>query len=523
MINHTDNDRPDLTLTEKNNKSRYHGMDLLVFSKDSKTFISGNRIEGHIRLWDAITGQQLGIFEQVTQFKGISKQEPEPLIGISVLAFSPNGNNIACGHDDNTIRLYDIVTKTEVAVFTGHQERIITITYSPDSSKLVSVSTDNTIHFWDVNKKREISKLTGTQCPIVKLAFSPDGKILASVGYDGTIRFLDPISGRELKNFATGHIMSIIGLAFTKENKILVSAAQNGSVQKWDVMNGILHPSPNVEHYERTKAFAFSADATLYASHGEDVVRVSKTSIRYLPHSETHLWSLTHGKNVISLPHSYGALAFSPDNKLLAACNTKTTSIWNIQKRQELFNIDVRQFFMHMVVRFSPDGKTFTTGGMDGEVHIWDVNTGIKLGTMGTGLREYSRNLAYSPDNSILAVSYVNAVKNVNNHLKLWNLVTKKEMYTLLKPKDNVRIGRIGFSPDGKTLLVTTQRFNLGEIRLFDVESGMPLPPILTGHTLEIKTLAFSHDGKTLATGSADGTILLWDWDQINKQISIGN
>ena len=153
-MNHIDNYRPDLTLIEENNKPGNHSGDIVAFSNDSKTFVSGDPKEGQIRLWDAITGQQLGNFKAKTKFKGISKREPEPLKGVNVLTYSPNGEAIACGHDDNTIRLYDIVTKTEIAVLKGHQERINTITYSPDSSKLVSGSADNTIRFWDVNKKR---------------------------------------------------------------------------------------------------------------------------------------------------------------------------------------------------------------------------------------------------------------------------------------------------------------------------------------------------------------------------------
>lgn len=521
LIDHIDNYRPDLTLIEENNKPGSHSGDTVAFSNDGKTFVSGDTKEGQIRLWDAITGQQLGIFKAKTKFKGISKREPEPLKGVNVLAYSPNGEAIACGHDDNTIRLYDIVTKTEIAVLKGHQERINTITYSPDSSILVSGSADNTIRFWDVNTKKELSKLTGYKSQIVELAFSPDGKILASGGYDGTIRFLDPNNGRELKIFATGHISTTIGLAFTKDNKMLFSAAYNGSVYIWDIKNGTTLPSPNVKPYDKTEAFAFSADATLYASHGADTVvrsRGSNTRTSWLPHPDTHLWSLPHGQDIITLPNSYEALAFSPDKQLLAASKSRETHLWEIQTGQQLYKIGVRQFFDGVNVRFSHDGKTLATGGINGEVHIWDVKSGDKINTLSSGLREPSRNLAYSPDNSILAVSYV------NDYLKLWNLETKKEMYTLLKHKDKVWIKRILFSPDGKTLLVTTRDFKiLREIRLFDVETRKELPPIRTGHTVGINALVFSHGGKTLATGAADGTILLWDWEKINKKISIGN
>ena len=94
----------------------------------------------------------------------------------------------------------------------------------------------------------------------------------------------------------------------------------------------------------------------------------------------------------------------------------------------------------------------------------------------------------------------------------------------MLHHRTRLRLKRIVFSPDSKTLLVTAPQYkNRGEIRLFHVESGMQLPPIRTGHTLGIITLVFSHEGKTLATGAMDGTILLWNWEKINKKISIGN
>ena len=201
-----------------------------------------------------------------------------------------------------------------------------------------------------------------------------------------------------------------------------------------DVKSGTHLQTPIVEYYDGIEAIAFSTDATLYASHGADAVvktNGNNTRVRWVPHSETHLWSLPHGQNVFSLPKSNRALTFFPDNNLLAASNSDTTSLWDVQKQQELFHIAVKQFFAGVVVRFSPDGKTFTTGGINGEVHIWDVKSGDKINTLSSGLRKYSRDLAYSPDNSILAVSYD------KDHLKLWNLKSKKKMYTLLTTRQS--------------------------------------------------------------------------------------
>jgi WD40 repeat protein len=76
------------------------------------------------------------------------------------------------------------------------------------------------------------------------------------------------------------------------------------------------------------------------------------------------------------------------------------------------------------------------------------------------------------------------------------------------------------FSPDGKTLL--DSKWSESRIQLRDVDTGRSLGT-LSGHTEPIETLVFSHDGKTLASGSEDGTVLLWDWDEITARRALDN
>ncbi len=79
----------------------------------------------------------------------------------------------------------------------------------------------------------------------------------------------------------------------------------------------------------------------------------------------------------------------------------------------------------------------------------------------------------------------------------------------------------LAFSPDGTIILVTSDNyFSVKTIKLLDVETGKSLGE-LSGHTESITTLVYSHDGKILASGSDDGTVLLWDWEKIVGRIKV--
>ncbi len=103
--------------------------------------------------------------------------------------------------------------------------------------------------------------------------------------------------------------------------------------------------------------------------------------------------------------------------------------------------------------------------------------------------------------------------------VKLWKLDENNEYFHTELTKAPWRISEaITFSPDGKVLILLGPQKH--RIKLFDVETGKFIGN-LTGHTEPIETLVFSHDGKTLASGSQDGTVLLWDWEQvINEELT---
>ena len=297
-----------------------HYRDLIAFTHDNKTFISGDPENGKIRLWDAVTGYQLAIFKAKTPFALLSWKKRIPQKGVNALTFSPDRKTVASGHDDNTVRLWDTTTSTERAVLKGHTEKVDALAFSPDSTILASGGTANRILLWNVQKGEQKAMLTGHKSSIRALAFSPvDKDILASGSWDGTIRFWNTHTGQEQSIFTTEHTSGVKAVAFTTNNTTLASAASNGTVQMWNVKTGRQLPIPSIAHHDKTEASAFTADATLFASHGADTIVRSisgNTRATSKPHKETHLWLLPTGDKLISLTLEPNSLAFSPDKKI---------------------------------------------------------------------------------------------------------------------------------------------------------------------------------------------------------------
>jgi hypothetical protein len=111
--------------------------------------------------------------------------------GVLSAAFSPDGQRVVTASRDNTARLWDAKSGTEIAVLKGHTKSVPSAAFSPDGKHVVTASNDNTARLWDAESGTEIAVLKGHTKSVQSAAFSPDGKRVVTASGDNTARLWD--------------------------------------------------------------------------------------------------------------------------------------------------------------------------------------------------------------------------------------------------------------------------------------------------------------------------------------------
>ena len=172
---------------EQQRKLTHQAVSSVSFSPDGKTLASGS-LDGNIYLWDVTSGELTQKLENQNLRRGQADSYPPRIHSVS---FSTDGQMLASGGPDNTIRLWDVVTGVKKQTLIGHASRVYCVSFSPDRATLVSGHTDGIIRLWDANTGQHKSMLSGHTDVVTNVAFSPDGKTLASGSWDCSVLLWD--------------------------------------------------------------------------------------------------------------------------------------------------------------------------------------------------------------------------------------------------------------------------------------------------------------------------------------------
>jgi WD40 repeat protein len=424
--------------------------------------------QGPIQLWnlptDACTGNLQG--------------QPG---GIFSLAATSDRRFLASG-GDGLVVIHELPGGTATARIVLPPGRVLALGFG--SNMLFAAGEDRHIHFVDVGTAKITASIPAHDEAITSLALMPDGKRLVSGSYDGSVKIWDIASRTlELKLAANGG--RVHGVAVSPDGKSLAAAC---------------------------------AESTEGASRRAEIA----------------LWNLENPKKRQSLHDGFAGFTcvqFSPDNSLIVAGHTDGwIASWS-SEGSPCARLEAHPNWITSL-QFAPSGQRLATTSWDSQVRFWDLPLWKPAAT---GIVEFAAagTLAFdSKDNLLLQGS-------VDKTIRAFDPATKRVIRELQAKSDSTRT--LAISTDGKVLAAASGRQEVTPQLARAVRIGaIPQPPTvkpemitllelgsgkelgtMTGHAGAVHALAFSPDGRTLASGSADKTVSVWDVATGNEQMQL--
>ena len=382
------------------------------------------------------------------------------LLGVTSVAYSPDGKRLASGIFDSTIMVWDTGTGQEILTLKGHVEPVTSVAYSPDGKRILSGGGNvfdpdraGEIKMWDAERGQDVLTLAGHKDIVKCTAFSPDGKRFVSASRDGTAQVWDAETYRPLLTFR-GHTNEVRQAAYSPDGKRIVSGSDM-TVRVWDAGTGDesahvpwtrgrclecgLEPGRQTDRQRQLGPDRESVGRRHRSGHCHIGGSPANGEQRGLePRRQTHPQRFR--QPVPARPGRRGkalgrrqrtgscaltghtdrvfSVAFSFDGKCaFAGCGAGNVTVWSAATGDKLFALEGHSLPVNSVTT-SSDGKRLLTGagdhlnsGKPGEIKVWDADNGQQLLSL-MGHTQGVSSVALSPDGTrILSGDWANMVK----------------------------------------------------------------------------------------------------------------